>query len=107
MKAEKLKEIIRVSVREFVEGMSYSGDLSLEFTGVSRAVEGIKAHQALQRSRPGNYAREVSVSFPVDSTASYLRSTGESTVSLLRRSKRPTGARRRSVRSSMPSTGVS
>ncbi len=43
-----------------------SGDLVMEFSGVNRAMEGMRAHQKIQHSRPPEYDAEVFVRFPVE-----------------------------------------
>ena len=53
-------EII-LSVKDLVEFALLSGDLSSEYMGRSRGVEGTKAHQKLQRSYGRDYTPEVSM----------------------------------------------
>ena len=55
------KNIIKTSVRELVEFILRSGDLVSSFTGSSRTVEAIKAHQYIQKSSGSNYCPEFSV----------------------------------------------
>lgn len=62
-----MKQRIRVSVRELVDALGRSGDLNLEFPGTSRAIEGIGAHRLIQTAREGDYAREVSISYELES----------------------------------------
>lgn len=50
---------IKISVRNLVEFILRSGDLDSRFRGSSRAVEGTKAHQKIQKSAPDNYNSEV------------------------------------------------
>ena len=45
---EKNKDI-KISVRNLVEFVLRSGDLDMRFRGSSRAVEGTKAHQKIQK----------------------------------------------------------
>jgi len=61
-----LKQKLQIAVRELVEHVLRSGDLEHAFIGVSRAVEGIRAHQKIQRSRPDVYTPEISVSHQVE-----------------------------------------
>ena len=58
---ESVKRYFHISVRGLVEHMLRAGDLSLEFAGPLRAVEGIRAHQKIQRARPENYRSEIPV----------------------------------------------
>ena len=53
-------------MRELVEHVFLSGDLVFEFRGSSRPVEGIRAHQKIQNSRPDTYQPEVSISHRVE-----------------------------------------
>jgi DNA excision repair protein ERCC-2 len=53
-------------VRELVEHVLRSGDLTFEFLGSSRPVEAIRAHQRIQNSRPDTYQPEVSISHQVE-----------------------------------------
>lgn len=48
-------------MRELVEHSLRSGDLVMEFSGVNSAMEGMRAHQKIQKSRPGEYDAEVYV----------------------------------------------
>ncbi|MDW8802533.1 ATP-dependent DNA helicase [Clostridium sp. A1-XYC3] len=50
--------IIRISVRNLVEFILRSGDLDSRFTGFSRAQEGTKAHQKLQKEYKDKYSEE-------------------------------------------------
>lgn len=52
----------RVSVRTLVEFVLRHGDLQSSTPGSSRAVEGIRAHQFLQKSRGADYSPEVTLS---------------------------------------------
>lgn len=54
---------IKISVRELVEFILRSGDICNEFSGVSKALEGSKAHRAIQKSRGEEYKPEVSISY--------------------------------------------
>jgi DNA excision repair protein ERCC-2 len=59
-----LKKQLQISVRELVEWVLRSGDLVFEFGagGLNRSLEGIRGHQKLQKSRPDEYEKEVTVS---------------------------------------------
>jgi len=49
-----------------VEHLLRSGDLRADFFGSVSAIEGLRAHQQIQRSRPPGYLVEVPVSFTVE-----------------------------------------
>jgi DNA excision repair protein ERCC-2 len=61
-----LKSELKIAVRELVENVLRSGDLVFEFLGSSRPVEGIRAHQKIQNSRPDTYQPEVSISHQIE-----------------------------------------
>ncbi len=57
-----MKTQLAVGVRDLVEFVLRSGDLKVEFTGASRAVDAIRIHQQIQFGRPVGYTPEVSIS---------------------------------------------
>jgi len=61
-----LKSDLKIAVRELVERVLRSGDLTFEFLGASRPIEAIRAHQIIQNSRPDTYQSEVSISHRVE-----------------------------------------
>ncbi len=61
-----MKSELKIAVRELVEHVLRSGDLVFEFLGSSRPVEGIRAHQKIQNSRPDTYRSEVAVAHQVE-----------------------------------------
>ncbi|MGD9043032.1 MAG: hypothetical protein PVG06_04925, partial [Desulfobacterales bacterium] len=61
-----MKSELKIGVRELVAHVLRSGDLTFEFLGSSRPVEGIRAHQRIQNSRPDTYQPEVSISHQVE-----------------------------------------
>jgi len=61
-----LKRELKIAVRELIEHVFRSGDLVFEFLGSSRPVDGIRAHQKIQNSRPDTYQPEVSISHQVE-----------------------------------------
>ncbi|MGW8301654.1 MAG: ATP-dependent DNA helicase, partial [Desulfobacterales bacterium] len=61
-----MKRELKIAVRELIEHVFRSGDLVFEFLGSSRPVDGIRAHQKIQNSRPASYQPEVSVSYQVE-----------------------------------------
>ncbi len=70
--------IVRVSVRDLVGFVLRAGGLGREsvFVGPRRALEGARAHQRLQKSRPSDYEAEVFVSYDVVSPTVILRVSG-------------------------------
>jgi DNA excision repair protein ERCC-2 len=57
---------IRISVRNLVEFVLRSGDLDNRFSGGSKALEGTRAHQKLQRAYKGSYTPEVTLTHSVE-----------------------------------------
>src|ERR1041385_7413523 len=70
--------IIRVSVRDWVEFVLRTGGLGREsiFMGPRRALEGARAHQRLQKSRPADYEAEVFLTRDVTTETLTLRVCG-------------------------------
>lgn len=52
---------VKISVRNLVEFILRSGDLDSTFVGSSRAVDGTRIHQKIQRNKGDNYLAEVSL----------------------------------------------
>jgi DNA excision repair protein ERCC-2 len=71
-----LKSELKIAVRSLVQHMLRSGDLELEFMGSSRAIEAIRAHRKIQKSRPENYVPEVPVSFHIETEQFILTVSG-------------------------------
>lgn len=65
-----------VSVRTLVEHLLRSGDLHFDLFGSVAAVDGIRAHQQIQRSRPQGYQPEVAVRLEVEHTNMQVCVTG-------------------------------
>jgi DNA excision repair protein ERCC-2 len=65
------KAKLQIAVRTLVEHVLRSGDLELVFIGTNRAVEGIRAHQKIQKSRPEGYIPEVTVCHEIE-TEQYM-----------------------------------
>jgi DNA excision repair protein ERCC-2 len=65
---ESSKRSLSVSVRDLVEFVLRTGDLGGErdFVGPTRALEGTRGHQRVQRSRPEEYKTEVFVSYRIE-----------------------------------------
>ncbi|MGD8369121.1 MAG: ATP-dependent DNA helicase [Desulfobacterales bacterium] len=63
-RSEKIREkgILKIGVRDIVARVLRSGDLAFAFSGPSRAMAAIRAHQRIQQSRPAGYMAEVPVS---------------------------------------------
>ncbi len=57
------KTELTIGVRQLVEHVMRCGDLNLTFQLASGTVEGIRAHQRIQKSRPAHYTPELSVAF--------------------------------------------
>jgi DNA excision repair protein ERCC-2 len=57
-----MKAEIKITVRTLVDHVLRCGDLQFEFLSAGRAVDGIRGHQIVQRSRPQNYLAEVPIS---------------------------------------------
>lgn len=57
---------MKISVRHLIEFVYKSGDISFEFTGPSRNLEGIKGHQKIQNSRGAGYQAEVALEHTFD-----------------------------------------
>ncbi|MDU2115034.1 MAG: hypothetical protein E7E84_01635 [Peptoniphilus lacydonensis] len=53
-----MKEV-KISVRNLIEFVKRSGDIDRRFFSNKRAIEGIKAHQKIQKSYTKNYLTEV------------------------------------------------
>lgn len=70
--------IIRVSVRDLVEFVLRTGGLGREslFIGPRRALEGAKAHQRIQKSRPADYEAEVFLTRDITTETLTLRVCG-------------------------------
>jgi DNA excision repair protein ERCC-2 len=60
------KTEVSVGVRALAEHGLRRGDLVFGFAGAGRALEGIRAHQRIQKMRPAPYRPEVPVSFRID-----------------------------------------
>lgn len=71
-----MKHRFHISVRRLAEQMLRTGDLSLEFSSPASAVEGIRAHQKIQRSRPENYRGEIPVSHRMETETLILEVRG-------------------------------
>lgn len=70
------KTALKISVRNLVEFTLMSGDLSSGFSGSSRLVDGIRAHQEVQKSAGKSYTPEVTVSYLVENVDLSLEISG-------------------------------
>jgi DNA excision repair protein ERCC-2 len=71
-----LKPQVKISVRSLVEQVLRAGDLDLRYTGASQALEAIRLHQKIQKSRPDGYRAEVSVSHTIESNRCQITVSG-------------------------------
>lgn len=70
------KHMVKISVRDIIEFVLKSGDLSSEYMGSSKAVEGTKAHKAIQKERPEEYTSEIPITYSIDLSNMYLEVSG-------------------------------
>lgn len=70
------KHVVKISVREIIEFILKSGDLSSEYMGSSKAVEGTKAHRFIQKGRPEEYISEVPIIYSIDLKDIYFEISG-------------------------------
>ena len=61
-----MKERHQIAVRTLVDVVLRAGDLDMRFALSGRRLEGIRAHQKIQRQRPEGYRAEVPVSMEVE-----------------------------------------
>ncbi len=61
-----MKPVVNVAVRTLVDFVLKSGDLAFTFKGTRRALEGLRAHQKIQSSRPVGYTPEMPVHHRLD-----------------------------------------
>ncbi|MFZ0726193.1 MAG: ATP-dependent DNA helicase [Desulfobacterales bacterium] len=71
-----MKRKLTIAVRELVEFVCRSGDLVASFSGARRAVEAIRAHQKIQKSRPPTYRPEVTIGLQHETDAFLLSLSG-------------------------------
>jgi len=65
-KDDKMKNQIRVSIRNLIEFVLRSGDIDNSFMSMSRALEGTKAHQKVQKSYGPEYKKEVTLKHSIN-----------------------------------------
>lgn len=58
-------DVVRISVKNLVEYTLRSGDIDTRFVGTSRAVEGTRIHQKLQKAGGDNYLAEVQLKYEI------------------------------------------
>ncbi len=61
-----MKRKLKIAVRDLVHHTLRAGDLVFEFLGSPRPAEAIRAHQAIQHSRPQSYQAEVPISYNIE-----------------------------------------
>lgn len=71
-----MKKTLSISVRDLVEYTLRTGDLNLTFFSADRPVQAIRAHQAIQDSRPREYDAEVSIHHKVERDGYRLNISG-------------------------------
>ncbi|MBL0714856.1 MAG: ATP-dependent DNA helicase [Desulfosarcina sp.] len=71
-----MKPIVTVAVRTLVDFVLKSGDLELSFKGSRRSLEGLRAHQKIQRSRPEGYVPEVPIQYTLETDQLVLEVSG-------------------------------
>ena len=70
------KVTLHVAVRTLVEYVHRGGDLSVEYSGTARSLEGIRGHQRVQRSRPDSYTPEVAVAYRMETETFFIDISG-------------------------------
>ncbi len=60
-----IPHVVRISVKDLVEYTLRSGDIDTRFVGTSRAVEGTRIHQKLQKAGGDNYIAEVPLKYEI------------------------------------------
>ncbi|QEK11643.1 ATP-dependent DNA helicase [Crassaminicella thermophila] len=60
------KHKVKISIRDLVEFILRSGNISTNFSGSSRAVEGTKAHKKIQKASKEKYEAEVTLKLSLD-----------------------------------------
>jgi DNA excision repair protein ERCC-2 len=71
-----LKPRLSVAVRTLVAFVLQAGDLESTFAGTQRSLEGVRAHQRIQRARPAGYQSEVSVQHEMETPHFILTISG-------------------------------
>ncbi len=71
-----MKPRLPVAVRTLVAFALQTGDLESAFAGSQRSVEGIRAHQKIQRSRPAGYQPEVTLGHEMETEHFVLEISG-------------------------------
>ncbi len=59
-------DVVRISVKNLVEYTLRSGDIDTRFVGTSRAVEGTRIHQKLQKAGGENYLAEAQLKYEIN-----------------------------------------
>lgn len=72
----EVQAIEKISVRNLIQAVLRSGDLVSSYTSNTRAVEGTRAHQAVQSTAPNGYTAEVQISYLYEDAEYPLEVTG-------------------------------
>lgn len=70
------KPELNIAVRTLVQYVHQGGDLTVEFMGAARSLDGIRGHQRVQRSRPPGYRPEVGITHRLETEHLILNITG-------------------------------
>lgn len=71
-----MKRKLNIAVRELVDFVCRTGDLTFSFSSARRAVEAIRAHRKIQMSRPPTYRSEVPIALQYETEAFVLSISG-------------------------------
>jgi DNA excision repair protein ERCC-2 len=71
-----LKPRLTVAVRTLVAFALQTGDLASTFAGSQRPLEGLRAHQRIQRARPAGYQPEVALQHAIETPDFILEISG-------------------------------
>ena len=71
-----MKPVVAVAVRTLLDFVLKSGDLELTFKGTHQALEGLRAHQRIQQSRPAGYRPEMPVGHALETDRLVLEISG-------------------------------
>lgn len=71
-----MEDNIKISVRNLVEFVLSCGDLNFSFTGTSRNMDAIRAHQKIQKSQGEEYTKEVPLSIIINKNGFNIEVSG-------------------------------
>lgn len=72
----EVQAVEKISVRNLIQAVLRSGDLVSSYVSNTRAVEGTRAHQAVQSTAPSGYTAEVQVSYQIEDAEYPIEITG-------------------------------